>query len=160
MEISGPAGCEGSGEGERKGAGRGNGFHRLHLYLCPLLIQDAALLLHGSLCAESRGAGGRLTSHRGVGKLLAVLLGEQISSPSGSVTALMTEALRQQSSSHTPLFLLDGILLYSFGVGQGLTVDASYWLVLRAWGYLIYMWEGFGCCFYMTDGHKPLYRGL
>jgi len=59
-----------------------------------------------------------------------------------------------------PLLLLGRNLIYSFGVGQGPTVVTSYWLALRAWGYLIYMWAGLGCCSYMTDGHKPLYRGL
>ena len=51
-----------------------------------------------------------------------------------SVTALRTEALRSQSSSHTPLILPDRILLYSFGVGQGLTIGTSHWLCLRALG--------------------------
>ena len=54
--------------------------------------------------------------------------------PSGSATALMTEALRQQNSSHTPLFLLDRILIYNFGVGKGLTTGTSNWFGLRALG--------------------------
>lgn len=41
--------------------------------------------------------------------------------PSSGVAALMTEALRGRSSSHTPLCLPDRILIYSFGVGQGIT---------------------------------------
>lgn len=61
---------------------------------------------------------------------------------SSSVMALMTEVLRQWSISRTPLILLDRILTYSFGVGQGLTAGISYWFGLRAWEYLIYMWEG------------------
>lgn len=50
------------------------------------------------------------------------------------------------------------ILIYSFRVDQVLRVAASYWFVLRAFGYLIYMQEGLECCPYMTDDHKPLYR--
>jgi len=42
-----------------------------------------------------------------------VILGEQISSPSSSVTALMTEALRQWSDSCTHL-ILNMTLKYSF----------------------------------------------
>jgi hypothetical protein len=80
--------------------------------------------------------------------------------PSGSATALMTEALRQQNSSHTPLFLLDRILIYNFGVGQGLTTSTSRWLGLRAWRNLICMWEGLECCYYSTDRHRPLYGGV
>jgi hypothetical protein len=80
-------------------------------------------------------------------------LGEQISSPSSSVTALMTETLRRQSNFHIPLILLDRVLIYSFGVGQDLTAYTFYWLGLRAWEYLIYMWEGLGCCSYVTDSH-------
>ena len=44
--------------------------------------------------------------------------------------------LRQCSSSHTPLILLDRILIYSFVVGQGLTTGTFHWLDLRAWRYL------------------------
>lgn len=62
--------------------------------------------------------------------------------PSVSVTALMMEALTGRSSSHMPLFLLDRILIYSCGAGQGLTAGTSHWLSLRAWRYLICMWEG------------------
>jgi hypothetical protein len=82
--------------------------------------------------------------------------GEQTSS---QVAALMTEALRQWSSSHTPLFLLDETLRYSFGVGHGLKAGTSHWVGLRVWEYLICMWEGLGCCPYVTDGHRPLYGG-
>lgn len=84
---------------------------------------------------------------------------ESPSLPGGGVTALLTDALTQRSNSHTPLFLLVRILIYSFGVGQGLTVGASYRLGLRGWGFVIYMWEGLGCCSYMTDDHKPLEGG-
>ena len=35
--------------------------------------------------------------------------------------------------SRTPLILLDRILIYSLGVGQGLTVGTSHWLGLSAW---------------------------
>ena len=42
--------------------------------------------------------------------------------------------LRQCSSSHTPLILLDRILIYSFGVGKGLTTGTSHWFGLRALG--------------------------
>lgn len=57
--------------------------------------------------------------------------GEQTSFQAGGVTAFMTEALRQQSSSHIPLFLLDRNNNYSFGVGQGVTAGTSHWLDLR-----------------------------
>jgi hypothetical protein len=57
-----------------------------------------------------------------------------------SVTALMTEALRGWSSSHTPI-LLDRIFIYSFGVGQGLTGGTSHWLGMRVWEDLICMIE-------------------
>lgn len=39
------------------------------------------------------------------------------------------------------LILPERILIYSFGVGQGLTAGISLWLGLRAWGNLICMWE-------------------
>lgn len=63
---------------------------------------------------------------RGSGELLAVISGEQISFPSGSVTALVAEALRLRSSSHIPLIRLDRTLIYTFGVGEGLTAGTSY----------------------------------
>jgi len=71
-----------------------------------------------------------------------VILGEQISSPSSGVTALMTEALRRWSNSYTPLILLGRILIYSLGMGQGLIAGTSYWFGLRAWEYLIYIFGG------------------
>jgi hypothetical protein len=54
------------------------------------------------------------------------------SRPLSNVTALRTEALRRRSSSYTPLILLVRILIYSFGLGQGLTTGTSHWLGLRA----------------------------
>jgi len=66
----------------------------------------------------------------------------QIPSPSGGVTALMTEALRQWSNSCTPIILLNRILIYSFGMGLGRTAVTSYWFGLRAGEYLIYILEG------------------
>ena len=42
--------------------------------------------------------------------------------------------LRRQNSSPTPLILLDRILIYSFGVDEGLTTGASQWFGLRALG--------------------------
>lgn len=74
--------------------------------------------------APSRGLSSKRT--RGSGELLAVISGERISFPSGSVTALVTEALRLRSSSHISLILLDRILIYTFGVGQDLTAGTSY----------------------------------
>ena len=63
----------------------------------------------------------------------------------GVVTALMTESLRGQRNSHTPLLLLDRMFIYSFGVGNGLIAGASYCLGLRAWGYIPYLHvEGLG----------------
>jgi len=79
---------------------------------------------------------------RGAGELLVVILGEQISSPSSGVTALMTEDLRRWKNFCTHLILLDRILKYSFGVVQGLAAGTSYWFGLRAWEDLIYMFEG------------------
>jgi hypothetical protein len=58
-------------------------------------------------------------------------LGEQTSS---EVLLLLGQRLRWQSSSRTPLILLDRILIYSFGVGQGLTTGTSHWLGPRALG--------------------------
>ena len=57
-------------------------------------------MMHWSLCAESGEASRRLTSQRvvdgwmGGWELLVAFSGKQISLPSGSVTALMTEVLR------------------------------------------------------------------
>jgi hypothetical protein len=45
-------------------------------------------------------------------------------------------------------------------LGQGLMAGTSPWFGLKAWEYLICTWECFGFCFYMTDGHKPLYWEL
>lgn len=64
-------------------------------------------------------------------ELLVVFLGDQISSQSGSVTALMTEALRGLNNFHIPLLFLDRVLMHSIGEGQGLTAGTSYWLCLR-----------------------------
>jgi hypothetical protein len=75
-------------------------------------------------------------------------------SPSGNVTALIMEALRRWSSSHIPLFLLDRIILYSFGVGQVLT---TYFLL--AWSEsleILDLYVGGLVLLYMTDGHRPL----
>jgi len=77
---------------------------------------------------------------RGAGELLVVISGKHISSPSSSVTALMTEALRQWSSFCIPLILLDRILIYCFGVGQ--------W-VLLAWS------ESLGIPSLHVGGHVP-----
>lgn len=68
--------------------------------------------------------------------------GEQISSPSSSVPALMTEALRRWSNSCIPLIRPDRILKYTFGTGQGLKACTSYWFGLRALEYLIYISGG------------------
>lgn len=104
-EIFGPAGYEGSGKGEREWAGTG-------------VISIASAAARGSTSVLSQlfqvalhwvGPGWakeRPTSHRGVqvGFRRADLL------PSLGVTAL-----RWWSNSHSPLFLLDTILTYSFG---------------------------------------------
>ena len=58
--------------------------------------------------------------------------------------------------SHQPP---DRILIYSFGVGQGLTAGTFHWIGLRVWGYLNLHVRDLGCWSYMTDGHKPLYEG-
>jgi hypothetical protein len=42
--------------------------------------------------------------------------------------------LDEHSRSHTPLILPDRILIYSLGVGQGLTTGSSQWFGLRALG--------------------------
>jgi len=78
---------------------------------------------------------------RGSGKLWQRFLREQISSPSGSVTAVMKEALGQWNKSCTPL-ILNTTLKYSFGIGQYLTAGTSYWFGLRAWEELIYIFGG------------------
>jgi hypothetical protein len=49
--------------------------------------------------------------------------------------------LRRRSSSRTPLIPWIGFI-YSFGVIQGSTADASHWLGLRVLGNIICMWEG------------------
>ena len=58
----------------------------------------------------------------------------------------------------SPKVGLPNQIVLCFGVGQGLTAGTSHWLGLRAWGYLICTQEGLGCCSYVTDGHRPLYR--
>ena len=74
-----------------------------------------------------------------------------------SVTALRTEALGWQSSSCTSLILPNRILIYSFGVFQGLAIGTSHWLGLRALGkpYLHVAW----CCSYVTKVYIHLCRG-
>jgi hypothetical protein len=81
---------------------------------------------------------------------------KQISSSNRQCYSSCNRSSQTRSNSHTALFLLHRLLMYGFGVGQGLTVGTSYWLGLRAWGYHIYMWEGWGCCSYLTYSHKPL----
>lgn len=85
-----------------------------------------------------------------------MILGQQISSPSSSVTALMTEALRLWSSSRTPSVLLDRVLNYSCWAGQGLTAGTSYWLG-RELGRTLFTC-GRDWSFYVTVGHGELWE--
>ena len=55
-------------------------------------------------------------------------------SPLSKCYSSLDRRLGQQSISHTPLILLDRILIYSFGVGKGLTTGTSHWFGLRALG--------------------------
>lgn len=72
-----------------------------------------------------------------------VISGEQISSPRGGGTALMSEALRRWNNACTPLILLNMILKYSFWMDQCLTAGTSYWLEslerphLHIWGVVL-----------------------
>lgn len=56
------------------------------------------------------------------------------SRPLRSVTALRTEGLDNRVVLCIPLILPDRILVYSFGVGKGLTTGTSHWFGLRALG--------------------------
>ena len=91
IEFSGPARCEGPGERERVGAGRGSRLHCLHfcLHHCHFSCSEA---LHW---VRLHWAGGSWPASEECKELLEAFFGEQISSPSSCVTALMTEALRR-----------------------------------------------------------------
>lgn len=47
-----------------------------------------------------------------------------------------------------------------FRVGWCLKAYAFYWLDLRCWECLIYMWRGVGRCPYVTDCHSPVHGVL
>ena len=64
---------------------------------------------------DAESAEGWLRSEQSAKELLvAKVSGRAVLFP-GSVTALVTDALRRQSNSHTPLFLLDRILYTVLG---------------------------------------------
>ena len=149
-EISGQARCKSSGKRERLRTGREHCLHHL-CCCCPCCLHcclsQHSKRLHWSFYAESSQAepAGEWLASEGCRRASfwwhfrrADLF------PGGKVTALMTEALRWQSNSLTPLFLLDRIFIYSFGVGWVLTIGASYWLDLRGLG-IPYLHVGWGC---------------
>jgi hypothetical protein len=92
----------------------------------PLARPGARVQVQGERSEQSRAGG--LTSQRGMWGSLWWHFRRADLFPGGSVTVLMTEALRLRSNSHTHLFLLDRIFIYTFGVGWDLKVGASYWL--------------------------------
>jgi hypothetical protein len=145
MKISGPARCKGSGKAEREPAGSGSCLH------CLCCCSGLHLSLHEAIPVITLhwvGLGWAYERPTNEWKVQGSFLWHFWRAdmfPSSSVTDLMTDAVRQWSNSHTPLFLLDRFLIYSFGVGNGLIAGASYCLGLRAWGYIPYLHvEGLG----------------
>lgn len=151
-EISGQARCEGSGEGERIGAERGNHLSCLHCCSCSTSASLAAFpSVAPRSCARSSALRWAMLSWQEADQLARWCGGVSGFRRAGvfpgiSVTAHMTEALRKWSNSY--FIPLDRIFIFSFGVGWGMTVHAPYWFCLRGWGYLIYMCQGLGCCPY------------
>jgi len=114
------------------------------LPVCRALVQEKGRELGQregiASSASTAGLGPAGEPATGAEELMAAILGKQISSPSGSATALTTEALRQRNNSCT-LLILNMILKYDFWVGQCLTAGTSYWFGLRAWEDLIYIFR-------------------
>ena len=156
LEIFGLNRSEGSGEGERMLPGRRNCLYCLHY--CSCIHHCCSFCCSKMHYAESYLAelvGGWLAWERWQGATCDIL-GEQVLS-----LVVVLQLLWQRLSDNdrvilTPLFILNRIFIYSLVVVHSMTVGVYYWLGLWGRGYLIYMWEGLGCCIYMTESHKPL----
>ena len=102
MKISGPDGCEGLGKGDRVQTGREDGSTPLLLLLAP--PQSLAFSVAPSYSELSRAAwldqGEADSSVRSSGTFWQCFWRGNLF-PGSSVTDLMTEALRGQSSSYT-----------------------------------------------------------
>lgn len=134
-KISGPTRCTGSDERRKLRQGAGT----------PSTASSASAALPLSLPLLQNIRPGRanreLTIWRGVQWSFWQWFRESKPLPQAPMLQLLWQKLSKDGVITTPLTLLNRILKHSFKMEQGMIAGISYWIDLRAWEYLIYLFR-------------------